>query len=115
MSATLAKVSSSAASGARPGRSALVEVPWSGLAWPGGGEEVDEELVDAVGFVVVDPVGGVGQAFDAVQVGDVVVAGLGELGAEVVVAFAPDDQGGRGDGAQRRLGLFRRFADRGRR
>jgi len=84
MSATLAKVSSSAASGARPGRSALVEVPWSGLAWPGGGEEVDEELVDAVGFVVVDPVGGVGQAFDAVQVGDVVVAGLGELGARVV-------------------------------
>ena len=44
----------------------------------GRGEEVDEQLVDALGLVVVDPVRGVGQALDAVEVGHVVVVGLGE-------------------------------------
>jgi len=34
-------------------------------------------LRDALGLVVVHPVRGVGQAFNAVQVGDVVVVGLG--------------------------------------
>ena len=64
----------------------------------GGGEEVDEQLVDALGLVVVDPVRGVGQALDAVEVGHVVVVGLGERRAEVAVALAPDDEGGRRDG-----------------
>jgi hypothetical protein len=50
------------------------------------------------GLVVVDPVRGVGQALDAVEVGHVVVVGLGERGAEVAVALAPDDEGGRRDG-----------------
>jgi hypothetical protein len=38
---------------------------------------------------VVYPVRGVGQALDAVEAGHVVVVGLGELGAEVVVALPP--------------------------
>ena len=54
-----------------------------------GGEEVDQQLVDALGLVVVDPVRGVGQALDAVEVGHVVVVGLGERGAEVAVALRP--------------------------
>src|SRR2546423_15674160 len=48
-----------------------------------GGEEVDEEPVDALGRVVVDPVRGVGQALDAFEVGHVVVVGGGEGRAEV--------------------------------
>src|SRR4249919_2243734 len=64
-------------------------------------EEVSEQLRDALGFVVVDPVRGVGQALDAVEVGHVVVVGLGEVGAEVAVAFPPDDQRGRLDGPER--------------
>jgi hypothetical protein len=51
-------------------------------------------LVDALGLVVVDPVRGAGQALDAVEAGYVVVVGLSELGAEVAIAFPPDDQGG---------------------
>lgn len=43
----------------------------------GGGEETGEQLGDALGLVVMHPVGGVGQALDAVQVGYVVVVGLG--------------------------------------
>ena len=54
-----------------------------------GREEVDQQLVDALGLVVVDPVRGVGQALDAVEVGHVVVVGLGERRAEVAVAFRP--------------------------
>ena len=46
----------------------------------GRSEEVDEQLVDALGLVVVDPVRRVGQALDAVEVGDVLVVGLGETG-----------------------------------
>ena len=69
------------------------------LALAGGGEEVDEQLVHALGLVVVDPVGRVGQALDPVEVGHVLVVRLGELGAEVAVALPPDDQGGRRDGA----------------
>src|SRR6187399_672621 len=64
----------------------------------GRSEEVDEQLVDALGLVVVDPVRGVGQALDAVEVGHVVGVGLGERGPEVAVALAPDDEGGRRDG-----------------
>jgi hypothetical protein len=56
-----------------PGRRSAV------LGWPGGGEEFGEQLVDALGLVVVDPVGGAGPALDAVQVGHVVVLGLGEF------------------------------------
>jgi hypothetical protein len=59
------------------------------------GEEVDEQLVDAFSLVVVDPVRRVGQALDAVEVGHVVVVGLGEFWAEVAIALPPDDQGGR--------------------
>jgi hypothetical protein len=43
----------------------------------GGGEEVDEQLCDALGLVVMDPVRRVGQALDPDQVGYVVVVGLG--------------------------------------
>ena len=43
----------------------------------------------------MDPVRGVGQALDAVEVGYVVVVGLGEFAAEVAIVMAPDDQGGR--------------------
>ena len=55
--------------------------------WQGGGEEVDKQLVDAFSLVVVDPVRGVGQPLDAVQVGHVVVVGLGQFCAEVAVAL----------------------------
>ena len=42
----------------------------------------------------MDPVRGVGQALDAVEVGYVVVVGLGEFAAEVAIVLAPDDQVG---------------------
>ena len=74
----------------------------------GRGEEAGEQAVDVPGFVLVDQVGGAEQAIDAVEAGHVVVLGLGELGAEVAVAFPPDDQRRRGDAAQRRGGLLRR-------
>src|SRR5713101_9182635 len=64
------------------------------LGWQGGGEKVDEQLVDALSLVVMDPMRRVGQPLDAVQVGHVIVVGLGEFGAEVVIALPPDDQGG---------------------
>jgi hypothetical protein len=47
------------------------------LGWAGGGEEVGEQLCDALSLVVVDPMRGVGQALDAVEVGHVVAVGLG--------------------------------------
>ena len=47
------------------------------LGWFSGGEEVDEQLCDALGRVVMHPVRGAEQALDAVQVGHVVVVGLG--------------------------------------
>ena len=65
----------------------------------------------ALGLVVVDPVGRVGQALDPVEVGHVLVVRLGELGAEVAIALPPDDQGGRRDGAK--LVLLRRQPHRG--
>ena len=46
-------------------------------------------MVHALSLVVMHPVRGVRQALDAVEVGHVVVLGLGELGAEVAVAFPP--------------------------
>jgi hypothetical protein len=50
---------------------------WSVLSWQRGGEKVGEQLRDTFMPVVVDPVRGVGQALDAVEVGDVSVIGLG--------------------------------------
>ena len=41
------------------------------------GEEVDEQLIDALGLVMVHPVRRVGQAFHAVEVGHVFAVGLG--------------------------------------
>jgi hypothetical protein len=62
------------------------------LGWAGGSEEVDQQLCDALGLVVMDPMRGVRQALDAVEVGHVVAVRLGELGAEVAIALSPDDQ-----------------------
>src|SRR6185369_7709306 len=92
----------------RPGRPAAWSTPASLLGGQGRGEEVDEQLGNALGLVVVHPVRGIGQALDTVQVGDVVVLGLGEFGAEVAIAFSPDDQGGRLDRVNRRFGLLGR-------
>ncbi len=58
----------------------------------GGGEEVDEQLRDALMLVVMDPVRRFGQALDAVEVGNIVVIGLGQFGAEVAIALPPDDE-----------------------
>ena len=67
--------------------------PGSGpLLCRGRGKEVDEELVDAFGPVVMHPMGSIVQALDALEVGHVVVVGLGEVGAEVGIALSPDDQ-----------------------
>ena len=49
----------------------------SPLAPTRGGEEVDKQLVDAFTLVVMHPVRRVGQALDAVEVGYVIVVGLG--------------------------------------
>jgi hypothetical protein len=65
------------------------------LGGQGGGEEVDEQLVDAFRLVVMDSMRRVSQALDAIQVGHVVVVGLGEFLTEVAIALPPDDQGGR--------------------
>ena len=62
------------------------------MGWTGGGEEVDEQLVDALSFVVMHPMRSVGQALHAVEVGHVIAVGLGEVGAEVGIALPPDDQ-----------------------
>jgi hypothetical protein len=43
----------------------------------GGGDEVGEQVIDALSLVVMDPVRGVGQALDVVEVGHIVVLGLG--------------------------------------
>src|SRR5919204_3795469 len=64
------------------------------------GEEVDKQLVDAFGLVVMHPVRGFGQALDAVEVGYVVTVGLGEVRAEVGVALPPDHQRRRRDRAK---------------
>jgi hypothetical protein len=69
------------------------------VGWEGGGEEVGEQLGDALVLVVVDPVRGAGQALDPVEVGHVVAVGLGQILAEVAVALPPDDEGRRADGA----------------
>ncbi len=62
---------------ARHGLPASVEVPGQFLGWQGGGEKVGEQLGDPLGLVVMDPVRGVGQALNAVEVGHVVVVRLG--------------------------------------
>src|SRR5439155_16294347 len=89
-------------SGTRPRRrsgwcaSSVCPVEWlrrrrfAVLGWAGGGEEVDEQLIDAFGLVVVDPVRRVGQALDAVEAGHIVTVGLAHSGAEVAIALAPD-------------------------
>jgi hypothetical protein len=74
--ATLAEASSEAISSSTRAPGAR-RSPWSVLGWQGGGEKVGEQLVDALVFVVMDPVRGVGQALDAVEVGHVVVVRLG--------------------------------------
>src|SRR5262245_14913339 len=58
-------------------------------------------------LVVMDPMRSLGQALDAVEAGHVVALGLGELGAEVPIALSPDDQRGRRDRANLRLGFLR--------
>jgi hypothetical protein len=47
------------------------------LGWQGGREEIDEQLGDALSVVVMDPMRRAGQALDAVEVGHIVVVGLG--------------------------------------
>ena len=47
------------------------------LGCQGGGEKVGEQLSDALVLVVMDPMRGVGQALDPVEVGYVIVVGLG--------------------------------------
>jgi hypothetical protein len=63
-------------------------------------------LIDAFGLVVVHPMRRVGQAFHAVEVGDIFMVGFGELGAEIGVALPPDDQCRRGNRAKLRDGFF---------
>ena len=71
-------------------RSAIEQRPAGALAPPR--EELDQQLPDPLGLVVLHPVRGFGQALDALQVGDVGGVGLGQLGADVSIALAPDDQ-----------------------
>ena len=78
-----------------------------------GGEKVSEQLIDSLSLVVMDPMRGVGKALDAVQVGDVVVLGLGEFRAEVAITLALDDQRGRLDRVNRGFGLLWRGPHRG--
>ena len=55
---------------------------------------------------------GVGQALDPVEVGHVVVVGLGQIFAEVAIPLAPDDQGRRRDRAKCRFGTLGRRSHR---
>src|SRR4051812_9908100 len=80
---------------------------------PSGREEVDEQLIDALGGVVVDPMRGVGQALDAVEVGYVVVVGLRQFWAKVMILLPPDDQCGCLDRAKRGFGALGRGSHRG--
>jgi hypothetical protein len=52
--------------------------------------------------------GGVGQADDTLQVRDVAAVGLDQLGAEVAVALAPDDESWRLDSPEARRERRRR-------
>src|SRR4029077_13561632 len=78
-----------------------------------GGEEVAKQLVDAFSLVVMDPVRCARQALDAVEVGHIVVVGLGEIRAEVLIVLAPDDQCGRRDRAKLCRGFLLGLSDRG--
>ena len=42
-------------------------------------------------LVVVDPVGGAGQALDTIQAGHIVVVGLGQVLAGVAIVLPPDN------------------------
>jgi nitroimidazol reductase NimA-like FMN-containing flavoprotein (pyridoxamine 5'-phosphate oxidase superfamily) len=62
----------------RPISTRVVTSPHSAVpGWQSGGEKVGEQPVDALSLVVMDPMGGVGQALDAVEVGHIVMVGLG--------------------------------------
>ena len=63
-------------------------------------------MSDALSLVVMDPMRGVGQELDPVEVGHVVVIGLGQIFAEVAIPLAPDDQGRRRDRAKCRFGTL---------
>src|SRR6187551_3022736 len=76
------------------------------------GEEVDEQLVDAISLVVVHPVRRVGKSLDPVEVGHVVGVRLGEIGAEVGIALPPDDQRRRRKRANLCRGFLLRLPDR---
>jgi hypothetical protein len=56
-----------------------------------GGEELGEQLVYALGLVVLYPVRCVWQAHNTLEVRDVGRIRFGQLGAEVAVALSPDD------------------------
>jgi hypothetical protein len=56
-----------------------VSVTSSVVGWQGGSEKVDEQPCDALMLVVMDPVGSVGQALDAVEVWYIVMVGLGQV------------------------------------
>jgi hypothetical protein len=77
VSATLARASSGAAISSSTRAPGARRSPWSVLGWQGGGEKIGEQLGDALSLVVMDPMRGVGQALDAVEVRHVVVVGLG--------------------------------------
>ena len=77
------------------------------LGWAAGGEEVDEQLCDALGLVV-DPVRGVGQALDAVEIGHIVAVGLGQVGGRDSDPAAPRSPVG---AAIRRSCASARFGD----
>ena len=57
-------------------------------------------MVDAFILVVMGPVRRVGQALDAVEVRYVSAVGFSEFGAEIGIAFAPDDQCARSNRAK---------------
>ena len=78
------------------------------LGWDGRGRRSRRGVVDALRLVVVDPVRRIGQALDAVEVGDILIVGLGQTWAEIAILLAPDDQRGRRDGVKLRLGALRR-------
>jgi len=52
-----------------------------------------------LGLVVMDPVRGVGQALDSVEVGDVVAVWLGQVRTEVAILLALEQAGGQGEPA----------------
>ena len=99
----------------RSGRpaSAPVEVPGQFLAGGAGAKKSVSSWVTRSASSWCTQCEASGRRSNAVQAGDVVVLGLGELGAEVAIAFSPDDQGGRLDRVNLRFGLLGRGPHRG--